>query len=172
MGCSTCRFAFTETEDTLVEMEDLAQQCDFAVIAAVAEQSIMHQYAANRPDAEDERNLKEISAKILKKLSDGQTQVSFKVPGNRPYKKPGGAALVPKASSACVSCGICAKKCPAGAIGRENLKSADVHKGISCMRCVVKCPHAARKVNGVMVSVASLAIKKVCSVRKECELFL
>ena len=47
-------------EDTLVEMEDAAKECGFNVIAAIsaiAEHSIMHQYATNRPDKEDEKQL-------------------------------------------------------------------------------------------------------------------
>ncbi len=170
-----CVYGNRAYEDTMIEIADLAKQCGFTVIAAVAavaEHSIMHQFAAGRPDVADEQNLMEIGAKILKKLSSGQTETSFNIPGNRPYKKAGGAGLVPKASSACVSCGLCAEKCPAGAISRNDLKSANAHKCISCMRCVVKCPRAARKVNAVMVSAASLAIKKACSVRKECELYL
>ncbi|MDO5322525.1 MAG: 4Fe-4S binding protein [Clostridia bacterium] len=50
--------------------------------------------------------------------------------------------------------------------------AADTKKCISCMRCVKQCSHNARKVNGAMVSVAALAIKRACSVRKENELFL
>jgi len=170
-----CVYGNRAYDDTLVEMEDLAKQCGFTVIAAVsavAEHSIMHQYAAGRPDAADEQNLKDFGTKILKKLSCGQENAPFQVPGNRPYKKTGGVGLVPKATSACVSCGLCAEKCPAGAISEDNLGSVDGQKCISCMRCVVKCPHAARKVNGAMVSVASMAIKKACSVRKECVLYL
>lgn len=170
-----CVYGNRAYEDTLTEIEDLAKQCGFTVVAAVAavaEHSIMHQYATGRPDATDEQNLKKIGAKILEKLSRGQTGTSFQIPGNRPYKKAGGVGLVPKASSVCVSCGLCAEKCPAGAISREHLQSADADKCISCMRCVVRCPHAARNVNGAMISVAALAIKKACSVRKECELYL
>lgn len=69
------------------------------------------------------------------------------IPGNRPYKKAGGAGLVPKATKDCISCGLCAKNCPAQAISRENLKTADSGKCISCMRCVALCPKSARKVN-------------------------
>ena len=47
-----------------------------------------------------------------------------------------------------------------------------IKKCIGCMRCVKQCPHKARKVNGAMVSIAAMAIKKACSVRKENELFL
>ncbi|MGN0417427.1 4Fe-4S binding protein [Anaerostipes faecalis] len=170
-----CVYGNRAYEDTLVEMEDLAKECGFRVIAAVAavaEHSIIHQYAAGRPDAADEKNLKEIGAKIVQKLSGSLDNSQFTIPGNRPYKKAGGGGLVPKATSACVSCGLCAAQCPAGAIDKDNVKTADKNKCISCMRCVVKCPHKARKVNGAMVAVASMAIKKECSIRKECECYL
>ncbi len=170
-----CVYGNRAYEDTLVEMEDLAKQCGFLVTAAVtaiAEHSIMHQYAAGRPDTVDEQNLKQIGEKISEKLKHGKLGEHFLIPGNRPYKKNSGAGLVPKATSACVSCGLCAQNCPAGAIIITNLKSTDAKKCISCMRCVVKCPHSARKVNNVLVSAASLAIKKACSLRKECELYL
>ncbi len=93
------------------------------------------------------------------------------IPGNRPYKKSGGAGLVPKPNKECVKCGICAEKCPVEAIDKSNF-STDGKKCISCMRCVKICPHGARSVNSAMVSVAALAIKRACSVRKENELFL
>ncbi len=170
-----CVYGNRAYEDTLVEMQDLAEQSGFTVIAAVAaiaEHSIMHQYAANRPDTEDAQILKQIGAKISKKLAQGYIHQPFTIPGNRPYKKAGGVSLVPKATSACVSCGLCAEICPAGAISKTKLNTADTQKCISCMRCVVKCPHSARKINGAMVFAASMAMKKVCSVRKECELYL
>ena len=94
------------------------------------------------------------------------------IPGNHPYKKAGGAGCVPKADGKCTGCGLCADHCPAQAINREKIKTADSKKCISCMRCIVQCPHATRKVNGAMVSIAALAIKKACSKRKENELFL
>lgn len=170
-----CVYGNRAYEDTLTEMEDLAKECGFNVIAAViaiAEHSIMHQYAAGRPDVADEKNLKEIGAKIAEKLSKPLDGKEFTIPGNRPYKKAGGVGLVPKAGAACVNCGLCAAQCPAGAIDKDNLKTADKDKCISCMRCVVKCPQDARKVNSTMVAAASLAIKKACSVRKECEYYL
>ena len=164
-----CVYGNRAYEDTLAEMEDAAKECGFRVIAAVAavaQHSIIPQYAANRPDASDEKQLAEFAQQIADK-----TESVASVPGNRPYKKAGGAGLVPKPSKACVRCGVCAKNCPVQAIDPEKY-SADSKKCIACMRCVRQCPHNARKVNGAMVSVAALAIKKACSARKENELFM
>ncbi len=164
-----CVYGNRAYEDTLVEMEDAAKESGFqiiAAIAAVAEHSIIPQYAANRPDASDEAQLSKFAERILQK--DGTAAF---IPGNHPYKKGGRAGLVPKVTKGCIKCGLCAEKCPVQAINAETLE-ADSQKCISCMRCVKLCPHDARKVNGVMVSVAALAIKKACSIRKENELFL
>ena len=164
-----CVYGNRAYEDTLAEMEDAAKECGFkvvAAVAAVAQHSIIPQYAANRPDASDEKQLTEFARQIAEK-KDAVTSL----PGNRPYKKAGAGGLVPKPSKACVKCGVCAKNCPVQAIDKVKL-TADSKKCISCMRCVKECPHNARKINGAMVSVAALAIKKACSARKENELFL
>lgn len=171
-----CVYGNRAYEDTLVELQDIANKCGFRVLAAVsaiAEHSIMHQYASNRPDRQDVERLHNISAKVFAKFSDrpaGKTEIS--IPGNRPYKKLGATQLVPKANKSCTGCGLCASNCPAQAISRTGLRSADPKKCISCMRCVERCPHGARRVNELLVSAAALALKKACSVRKECELFL
>ncbi|MDY3917404.1 MAG: 4Fe-4S binding protein [Candidatus Limivivens sp.] len=164
-----CVYGNRAYEDTLAEMEDAAKECGFqviAAIAAVAQHSIMPQYAANRPDASDEKQLAEFAQKIADK-----TEAAGSIPGNRPYKKTGGAGLVPKPAANCVKCGICVKNCPVQVIDPIKI-TADSKKCIACMRCVKQCPHNARKVNSAMVSVAAIAIKKACLVRKENELFL
>lgn len=164
-----CAYGNRAYEDTLVEMEDAAKECGFRVIAAVAavaEHSILPQYATGRPDASDEKQLMDFAAKIAGK--DGEIT---SLPGNRPYKKSGGAGLVPKPTKECVKCGLCAEKCPVQAIDPASF-AADAKKCIGCMRCVKQCPGSARKVNGLMVSIAGMAIKKACSVRKENKLYL
>ncbi|MDE6568216.1 MAG: EFR1 family ferrodoxin [Lachnospiraceae bacterium] len=171
-----CVYGNRAYEDTLIELKDIAEQCDFqitAAVSAIAEHSIMHQYATGRPDQKDQEELSRFGKKISDKINNPDlSTVLSSIPGNHPYKKAGGAGLVPKANGTCTKCGLCADNCPAQAISKENLKSADNKKCISCMRCVVQCPESARKVNGAMVSIAALAIKKACSERKENELFI
>lgn len=159
-------------EDTLVQLKDYSEKAGFLVIAAVsavAEHSIIHAYASGRPNENDCGVLADFGCKILEKAASASVGVS--VPGNHPYKK-AGAAMVPKAESACTKCGLCAKVCPAGAIDPSNPKVVDKSKCIGCMRCVSVCPAKARHVNPVMTKIAALVIKKACSVPKDNELFI
>lgn len=169
-----CVYGNRAYEDTLVELEDAARNAGFRVIAAVAavaEHSIARQFAAGRPDAQDAQQLAAFGEKILEKLSAGNLSEPD-LPGNRPYKKAGGAGMVPKATRECNRCGVCAAECPVQAIPKENPAKVDEKACISCMRCVSVCPQGARKLNPLMLSAAGLMLKKVCSQRKECELFL
>lgn len=174
MCVAVCVYGNRAYEDTLIELNDAAAKSGFQVIAgiaAIAEHSIMHQYATGRPDEEDKTQLQGFAEKILEKISNADMSAP-QIPGNRPYKKAGGAGLVPKADHKCNACGLCAEKCPAQAISRENPRETDGKKCISCMRCISVCPQSARKVNSAMVSVAAMAIKKACSEKKSNELFL
>ena len=169
-----CVYGNRAYEDTLVELQDTVQQAGFVVVAAVAaiaEHSIAHAYGANRPDEEDCRQLQAFARRIAEKLAGGDVTTPA-IPGNRLYKKAGRAGLVPKATGACNRCGRCAAECPVGAIDRDNPARVDKQACISCMRCVAVCPHHARKVNGVLLALVNRMLKKACSVRKACELYV
>lgn len=160
-------------EDTLLELQDTVKEAGFKVVAAiatVAEHSIAHQFATGRPDAQDQQQLEEFARQIKKKLADGHLAAPH-LPGNRPYKT-SNVSMVPKATKACVSCGLCARKCPVQAIDRLHPQNVDKKACISCMRCVTICPQHARTIHPIMQFAAGLALKKACSQRKEAELFI
>ncbi len=160
-------------DDTLAELQDVLTEAGFAcfaAVAAVAEHSIMRQFASGRPDAQDKEELAAFAAKIRMKLEDAAGALSL--PGARPYREYGGVPMKPKAGKACTQCGLCAKSCPVGAILAAQPSETDGKRCISCMRCVAVCPQKARSVNKALLSAASFKLKKACSERKENELFL
>ena len=160
-------------EDTLIEMKDIAAACGFNIaagIAAVAEHSIAHQYGAGRPDDPDSEQLTRFARRIAEKIN-GAEQAAPAIPGDHPYKK-AGAGLLPKATSACVKCGVCVTKCPVGAIDTNDPTKTDKNTCINCMRCVSVCPKNARKASGFMVKLVGIALKKDCSARKENVLYI
>lgn len=160
-------------DDALLEMQDVAQEIGFRVIAAVgavAEHSIIRKYGTARPDAEDEKTLRKFSADIMSKAETDDCTLP-ETPGNRPYKKPG-MVPQPKGRRGCNRCGICASQCPTDAIPLSDPKKVDTAKCISCMKCVSVCPTGARRIGAVMNFLATQGLKKVCATRKENELYI
>lgn len=169
-----CVYGNRAYEDTLVELQDITRQAGFTVvaaIAAIAEHSIAHRYAANRPDESDYGQLSAFAGKIAEKLGKKDFSIPA-IPGNRPYRKAAAVGFVPKATEGCSQCGLCAHRCPVGAIDKSDATRVNKKACISCMRCVAICPHHARKMNGLLLAIANMMLKRACAVRKECELYL
>lgn len=104
-------------------MEDTANAAGFQVIAAIsaiAEHSIIHEYAAGRPNADDCKQLSVFGTKIFEKALSGSLAVPA-IPGKRPYKIQ--QRICSSADSHCTNCGLCAEKCPAQAISRTMARS-------------------------------------------------
>ncbi|MCD8189131.1 MAG: 4Fe-4S binding protein [Clostridiales bacterium] len=169
-----CVYGNRAYDNTLAELMDTAQKAGFrpvAAVAALAEHSIARKVAAGRPDAEDEKSLREMAVQIRQKLAAADLTPP-QVPGKAP-EKPGHAmpGMGPEASAACVKCGLCAEKCPVGAIDPVTM-NPDNKKCISCMRCVSICPVGAKKLGRVFTNFGGVALSVLCANRKECELFL
>ena len=162
-------------EDTLLELQEEVEKQGFvcaAAVAAIAEHTIMHQFATRRPDRKDKSELKAFGEKIRQKLHTAETYEKLALPGSKPYRTYQGVPLKPKADKHCTACGLCARVCPAGAIPGDNPKKTDKSKCISCMRCVQVCPQKARNISKLKVKLASAKMKKTCTERKANELFL
>lgn len=169
-----CAFGNRAFDDTLVEMQDLAQAVGFrpvAAVGAVTEHSIFRQYGAGRPDDQDAGQLRQFAGQIREKLKSPQPFAPLNLPGNRPYCRAGGMPIAPKTGKGCSRCGLCARQCPTQAIDGATLKT-DKEKCILCMRCVARCPAHARQVSPVIHAAAGAAMKSKLSGHKENRLFL
>ncbi len=124
------------------ELYDVVTSQGFACIggvAAIAEHSIMHQFASGRPDTDDMHQLKRFAKEIKEKI-DASILTEVQVKGNRPYKELKEVPFHPTASNLCTMCGLCAKLCPVHAIPFDTPNQAKVEQCISCMRCIQVCP--------------------------------
>lgn len=168
-------------DDTLLELEEAVKKqgfCPVAAAAVVTEHSIMHQYGAGRPDEKDKEELlgfaEQVKEMLLSagSLDSEEEAVSLGLKGKRPYKEYKGIPLKPSVSKKCTGCGLCAKKCPSGAIPLDNPRLTDKDKCISCLRCVRICSNDARSINKLLLVAAGLAMKSECSEHKNNEFYL
>lgn len=162
-------------DDTLLELTDILSEAGFrpvAAIAAVAEHSIMHQFGAGRPDEEDKRELVDFADKVRRGIQNGSLTKRPQVPGNRPYRQFDGVPMKIRTGRSCTKCGLCAEKCPVGAIPTDMPMSTDYDKCMMCMRCISVCPQKNRSISKVLAAAGAQKLKKACKERKKNELFL
>ena len=170
-----CVYGNREWEDTLTELQDTLEKQGFrcvAAVAAVAEHSLLRQFATGRPDAEDKIQLTEFSRQIREKL-DADEITDLHLAGNHgTYKVFNGTPFKPMANENCTGCGLCAKECPVGAIDADNPLVLDAGKCISCMRCVSVCPKQVRGCDAALMAMLAEKMAPLLSGHKENHLFL
>lgn len=160
-------------DDALLEMQDVATEMGFRVVAAVsavAEHSIARVYAAGRPDAEDRKELAAFGAAIINKAEGMDVYKPLALPGNRPYRA-SNVRPFPTADERCTGCGTCQELCPADAIPADNIRNINKDACTSCMRCLSVCPTQARNIGPVEKMVTD-KLKTLCATRKGNELFV
>ena len=170
-----CVYGNREWDDTLTELQDVLEELGFvcaAAVAAVAEHSLFRRYAAGRPDADDAVELTAFAGKIRAKLERGELSVPALEGAHGTYKTFGGVPFKPQGSELCKTCGLCAAKCPAGAIDPAAPNVTDESKCISCMRCVAICPSHARDLDAAVMDAAAEARAAILGGRKENHLYL
>jgi NAD-dependent dihydropyrimidine dehydrogenase PreA subunit len=144
-------------DDALVEWKDILEEGGFKVIAAgafIGEHSFSRILGAGRPDAHDMVQVEEFARRIYAKLSTQTLLEGVSLAGDRPYRpyyQPKDKddspvsilKVVPKTSSDCIRCGLCAALCPMGSIDEDD-PSAITGICIKCCACIKYCPAGAK----------------------------
>ena len=169
-----CVYGNRAYEDTLSELQDVLERCGFnciAAVAAIAVHSIIREFGAGRPDADDCGELIAFAEKIKERLAD-PTDKPLTVPGaHGTYKPYQNTPFVPAETDACTNCGTCAEACPTDAIG-DTPDDIDPARCIKCMRCEAVCPTGARKLDETIYAALRERLAAVCGTRKANEMFL
>lgn len=163
-------------DDALLELKDALEENSFQVIAAaafIAEHSIARQIAAARPDSSDLEKAAAFGAAVAEKAAQ-EAGRPIQVPGDPAYREKKGkpSAAHPQADESCIRCGLCASRCPLGAISPEEPGSTDGDRCINCMRCVAVCPQKARSLPAPMLAAVAGMLREKASVPRQPEIFL
>lgn len=157
-------------DDAVLELHDVMTECGFRTVSAgafIAQHSIFPKVGAARPDADDIADIKAFAERTSELLRGDFGDIT--IPGNRPYKVPGGVPIWPTASRRCTACGACARLCPTGAIDPESPKGVNKEKCIKCGRCIMVCPAKARRFYGIKYSLAAARFNSTFATRRENE---
>ena len=161
-------------EDALLELRNTLSSIGCRVIAAaafIAEHSIVRSIGAGRPNTADIAAAVEFGAAVERKLFNVEP-TTVEVPGNAEYRPLPQMPTTPLVTEACGGCGMCARKCPAGAIPLDNPRSTDASRCILCMRCITVCPRHARILPPPVHAAFTERLTAIASEPKQPEIYL
>lgn len=167
-------------EDSLLELKNTFEENGFIGIAAgafIGEHSNTGKVGTGRPDNKDLQIARSFGEEIKEKLKSVENTGDagqLTVKGNFPYKERMIAhPISPSTYETCISCGICAKHCPMGAIDFNNFREIDSEKCIGCSSCVKRCPKNAKEItHEAFKKITQMLIDNCSIVRQEPELFI
>lgn len=171
-------------DNALLELTDILEKQGCIPIAGAAfigEHSFhspeLPAASEGRPDKNDLIQAKFLGKEINKKLhqfSSVKVASTPEIPGCYPY---GGVTKMwdvdfIEVSDECLNCGLCSRKCPTGAIDKENSSSINIEKCTLCCACIKSCPVKARSMKPGLMKDAAKRVHELFIDRKEPELFI
>ena len=173
----SCVYGNRDYDDALLELRNEVEARGFKIVSAsafVARHSIFTQTAKDRPNDDDMSEVAEFAIRskaIIESLDDFSQLQQIVVKGNESYKVFNQLPIYPSADEKCVKCGVCASKCPVGAISAENPQVTDELKCLACGRCIIECAVGARDFSGEFFEARAVKFQDAFSAPRKNEMY-
>ena len=173
----SCVYGNRDYDDALLELRNEMEARGFKIVSAsafVARHSIFTQIAKDRPNSDDMAQVSQFairSKSIIESLDDFSLLQQIDVKGNMPYKVFNQLPMYPMGNENCVECGVCASKCPVGAISIDNPRATDELKCLACGRCIIECAVGARDFSGEFFEARAVKFQDAFSAPKANEMY-
>jgi Fe-S-cluster-containing hydrogenase component 2 len=145
-------------DNALLEIYEIFKNNRFAIIgmgAFVSRHSVIKSIGINRPNNQDNEDIKYFCKKIVSKLNENESQI-IKINHLKSFGKYKKLPIKPIGNKKCRKCGVCSKLCPENAIDNKNPRKTNKEKCICCMRCVKYCPYKTRNLSIVTYIISKL----------------